>query len=155
MADRLPVRRTDATVGPIGSLTYSKVWIGRYTESGNSLLTQTVSGQSRDGWTGDVGVQFRLPGGYTPYGLNPFVNVTAQHEFGAAARVLTTTQTSAPMFPITTQVGDGRGQTYGKVAVGTAIDLGGRWSATITAESTFSRRGGDVAAVTGGLTARW
>jgi outer membrane lipase/esterase len=140
-------------VGPIGGLTYSRVWIDAYAESGDPLLTQAVSKQDLDGLTGSAGVQFRLPSTMTGR-FNPFLNLTAEHDFIGNARVITTAQTYALGLPIATQVTDGHSQTYGKVGGGTSIELGGRFSAMINAESTFARQGGNLMAVTAGFNAR-
>jgi outer membrane lipase/esterase len=140
-------------LGPIGGLTYSRVWIDAYNESGDPLLTQAVSKQDLDGLTGSAGFQFRLPSTAVSR-FNPFLNLTVEHDFIGNARVITTAQTYALGLPIATQVTDGHSQTYGKVGGGTSIDLGGRFSATINAESTFARQGGNLVAVTAGLNAR-
>jgi outer membrane lipase/esterase len=139
-------------LGPIGGLTYSKVWIDAYNENGDPLLTQAVSNQQLQGLTGSAGVQFRLP--TAMFRFNPFLNLTVEHDFIGDARVITTAQTYALGLPIATQVTDGHSQTYGKVAGGTSIDLGGRFFGTINAESTFARQGGNFMAVTAGLNAR-
>jgi len=140
-------------VGPIVGLNYSKVWINAYNESGDPLLTQAVAKQNLDGWTASAGVQFRLPTASLPRGFNPFLNLTAEQDFGNA-RVITTAQTYALALPILTQVSNGHSQTYGKVAGGTTIDLGGRFSAMFNAETTFARQSGNVVAVTVGVSAR-
>jgi outer membrane lipase/esterase len=141
-------------LGPIGGLTYSKVWIDAYNENGDPLLTQAVSKQDLEGLTGSAGVQFRLPTAVVSR-FNPFLNLTVEHDFIGDARVITTAQTYALGLPIATQVTEGHSQTYGKVAAGTNVDLGGRFSATINAESTFARQGGNLMAVTAGLNARF
>jgi outer membrane lipase/esterase len=141
-------------LGPIGGLTYSKVWVDAYTENGDPLLTQAVANQNLDGWTASAGIQLRLPTTNLPRRFNPFFNLTAEQDFGGNARVITTAQTYALGLPITTQVGTGHSQTYGKAAGGAAIDLGGRFSANINAESTFARENGNVFSVTAGITAR-
>jgi outer membrane lipase/esterase len=141
-------------VGPIAGLTYSRVWIDPYAEIGDPLLTQAVSKQNLDGWTASAGVQLRLPATNVPRTFNPFFNLTAEQDFGGNARVITTAQTYALGLPIATQLGSGRSQTYGKAAAGATIDLGGRFSGNINAESTFARENGNVIAVTAGITAR-
>jgi outer membrane lipase/esterase len=140
-------------VGPIVGLRYSKIWIGAYAESGDPLLTQAVSRQNLDGWTASAGIQFRLPTTNVLRGFKPFFNLTAEQDFGGSARVITTAQTYALGLPITTLVGNGGSQTYGKAAAGAAIDLGGRFSANINVESTFARQNGNVFSVTAGITA--
>ena len=141
-------------LGPIVGLNYSRIWINAYVESGDPLLTQAVAKQTLDGSTASAGVQFRLPALSWARGFNPFLNLTAEQEFGGNARVITTAQTYALALPIATQVTDGHSQTYGKVAAGTTVNLGGRFSAMINAESTFARDGGNLFAVTAGFSAR-
>jgi phospholipase/lecithinase/hemolysin/uncharacterized protein YhjY with autotransporter beta-barrel domain len=141
-------------LGPIVGLTYSRIWINAYVESGDPLLTQAVAKQTLDGWTASAGVQFRLPTCGWASGFNPFLNLTAEQDFGGNARIITTAQTYALALPIATQVNDGHSQTYGKIAGGTTVDLGGRFSAMINAESTFARDGGNLFAVTAGFSAR-
>lgn len=141
-------------LGPIVGFAYSKVWIDAYTEIGDPLLTQAVRSQNLEGWTGSAGVQFRLPNTIALKGFNPYLNLTAEQDFGGNVRIITTAQTYALNLPITTQAGDGQSYTYGKVAGGTTIDLGGRFSAMINAETTFARGGGNLAAVTVGFAAR-
>jgi outer membrane lipase/esterase len=141
-------------VGPIVGLTYGRVWINAYTESGDPLLTQAVAKQNLDGWTASAGVQFRLPTLDSARRFNPFLNLTAEQDFGGNNRVITTAQTYALGLPIVTQVDGGHSQTYGKVAGGTTIDLGGRFSGMINAETTFARTGGNLLAITVGLSAR-
>ena len=137
-------------VGPIGGLTYSRVWIDGYAENGDPLLTQAVSKQDLDGLTGSAGVQFRLPSTMTGR-FNPFLNLTAEHDFIGNARVITTAQTYALGLPIATQVTDGHSQTYGKVGGGTSIDLGGRFSAMINAEIDLRAAGRKSDGRNGGL----
>jgi outer membrane lipase/esterase len=76
-------------VGPTVGLTYSRVWIDSYTESGDPLLIQAVAKQNLDGWTASAGIQFRLPTTSGPQRFNPFFNLTAEHDFGGNARVIT------------------------------------------------------------------
>jgi hypothetical protein len=67
------------------------------------------------------------------------------------ARVITAAQTCPLGLPITTQVGTGHSKAYGKAAGGAVIDLGGRFSANLNAESAFARESGNLFAVTVGL----
>jgi outer membrane lipase/esterase len=143
-----------ARLGPIGGLTYSKVWVDAYTENGDPLLTQAAAKQNLDGWTASAGIQLRLPTTNLPRAFNPFFNLTAEQGFGGNARVIITAQTYALGLPIATQIGTANSQTYGKVAAGALIDLGGRFSANINAESTFARESGNILSVTAGITAR-
>ncbi|MEW6643635.1 MAG: autotransporter domain-containing protein [Pseudomonadota bacterium] len=144
-----------ARLGPIGGLTYSRVWIDGYTESGDPLLTQAVRNQAMDGWTASAGLQVRLPAAAGPRGFNPFFNLTAEQDFGSATRTIVTAQTYALALPVTTLVGTGTSShIYGKAAGGALIDLGGRFSANINIESTFARQNGNVFTAIAGITAR-
>ena len=142
-------------LGPIGKLTYSKVWIDAYAESGDPLLTQAVGQQTLYGWTAGAGLQFRLPATNVPRRFNPFFNLTAEQDFGGNTRTLTTAQTYALGLPITTVLGAANTHTYGKAAAGTLLDLGGRFSANFNVESTFARENGNIVAATAGITARF
>jgi outer membrane lipase/esterase len=134
--DAGPVR-----VGPIAGLTYTRVVIGGYTETGDSLLTMRVNQQDLDALTGDAGLQLRFPfelGGNT---YSPFINLTAERDFGSSWMV-TTTLVTAPLLPVLTPV-SGQSHTYGKVAAGVAANIAGTVRITVNAETTFARGGGD------------
>ena len=81
---------------------------------------------------------------------SPFVNVTAQHDFRGSGRTVTTTQVTAPLLPVLTDVPDA-GRTYGKVAAGISALIAGDLSGTLTASTTFARDGGNDVAVNGGF----
>jgi len=70
-----------ARVGPIVGLNYSRVWIDSYIERGDDLLTQAVARQNLEGLTESLGVQFRLPASLWTQRFNPFLNLTAEHDF--------------------------------------------------------------------------
>lgn len=149
----------DASVvrlGPVGGLTYSRVWIGDYTENGDPLLAQAVGKQNLASWTASVGIQFRLPTMDVPRRINPFFNLTAEQDFGPSTRAITSAQTYALALPITTLVGTGNNsRVYGKAAGGALIDLGRRFSANINFEPTFGRENGNILAATTGITAHF
>lgn len=136
-------------VGPIASLQYSYATIQGYTETGDVLLTMMVDRQTLDSLTGDAGVQFRYPlqlgsGIYTP-----FVNLTAAHDF-LGGHSVTTTLVTAPLLPILTPV-SADGGTYGRVAAGVSALVTDKVSATVTGTTSFARRSGNDAGVSGGL----
>jgi outer membrane autotransporter protein len=143
--DAGPVR-----AGPIAGVNYTGAVIQGYTETGDSLLTWMVNQQTLDSLTGNAGVQMRLPFelGGTLY--SPFIDVTAEHYFPGSARTLTTTLVTAPLLPVLTPV-SGENGTYGKVAAGVAARIGGNVSATLNAETTFAREGGNGVTVNGGI----
>jgi outer membrane lipase/esterase len=145
LVDAGPVR-----AGPIAGVSYTSALIGAYTETGDSLLTWMVNQQTLDSLTGNAGIQLRFPFELGGTRYSPFVDVTAGHYFPGSARVVTMTLVSAPLLPVLTPV-PGEGGTYGKVAAGIAANIGGNVSATLNAEATFAREGGNGLAVNGGV----
>ncbi len=143
--DAGPVR-----VGPIAGLNYTRADIQAYTETGDSLLTMMVNEQNVDSLTGNAGIQMRVP--FQLWGdiYSPFINVTAEQDLLGSGRVITTTQVTAPLLPVLTPV-PGESGTYGKIAAGVAARLGGTVSATLNAETTFAREGGNGLVVSGGI----
>jgi outer membrane lipase/esterase len=136
--------------GPIGGLTYAHAVIQGYTETGDSLLIMTVDRQTLDNLTGDAGVQLRYPFVVGNGLYNPFINLTAEHEFMGSGRIVTTTLVSAPLLPVLTPVPD-TGRTYGKVAAGVSAVVSGNVSATLIASTSFAREGGNDVGVSGGV----
>ncbi len=136
--------------GPIAGLTYAHAVIQGYTEAGDILLTMMVDPQIFDNLTGDAGVQVRYPFVVGNGVYNPFVNLTAEHEFMGSGRIVTTTLVSAPLLPVLTPVPDS-GRTYGKIAAGVSAVISGNVSATLTAATSFAREGGNDVGVSGGV----
>jgi outer membrane lipase/esterase len=142
-------------IGPLGTLTYAHTWIDAYREQGDPLLTQSVGRQDIDGLTGGAGIQIRLPFEMGNRVINPFVNVTAEHDFLGQLRTITTAQTYALALPISTSIRGYEGGTYGKVAAGVSFDLGGGLSAMVNGSATFARANGDDFGVNGGFRYRF
>ncbi|WP_267354086.1 MULTISPECIES: autotransporter domain-containing protein [unclassified Methylobacterium] len=142
-------------VGPVGTLTYAHTWIDAYSERGDPLLTQAVRQQSTDGLTGGAGVQVRLPFTLGDRLVSPFVNVTAEHDFLGHLRTITTAQTNTLALPINTSISGYDGRTYGKVAAGLSVDLGGGLSAMVNGSATFERAAGNDYGVNGGVRYRF
>ncbi len=137
-------------VGPIAGLNYAFADIQGYTETGDSLLTMRVNEQKVDALTGSAGLQMRFPFELRGDLYSPFINVTAEQDLLGASRTITTTQVTAPLLPVLTPV-PGDGGAYGKIAAGVAARLGGTVSATVNAETTFARDGGNSLVVSGGI----
>ena len=138
-------------LGPLANLTYSKVWIDKYTESGDPLLTQSVNGQNTDSLLGAAGIQVRRPFPIAGHVINPFVNLTAEREFMGGSRFLLTAQTYALDLPTTTKVRGYGGGTYGRFAAGASMELGAGFSAMLNGSSTFARKNGDDYLLNGGI----
>jgi outer membrane lipase/esterase len=136
--------------GPIAGLNYTRAVIQAYTETGDSLITMVVDRQALDSLTGGAGLQVRYPFLLGKGLYNPFINVTAEHDFIGSGRTVTTTQVTTPLLPVLTPIPD-NGRTYGKVAAGIAATIAGNVSATVTAATTFARDGGNDFAVSTGI----
>jgi uncharacterized protein YhjY with autotransporter beta-barrel domain len=138
-------------IGPIAELAYSNVRIGSYSESGDSLLTLGVLGQNFDSLTGGVGAQARFSIPMVRGTLNPFINLTAQHDFLGGVRTIASFSTDAPLLLINTTGGRSSTDLYGKVSGGFDVGLGGGLKGLLTASSTFGRSGGNDYSLNGGL----
>jgi outer membrane autotransporter protein len=133
-------------VGPIAGLTYGRVTIDSYDETGDPLLDQRVGKQNVDALIGSLGLQARHSAG--PFEI--FANVTLEHDFEDELRKIITAQVYAPNLPITTLVGRGDDRNYGKVTGGFSANLSANLSLMLSGETTFARDDQDYA-VSGGL----
>ncbi|MDQ2081017.1 autotransporter domain-containing protein [Xanthobacteraceae bacterium Astr-EGSB] len=137
-------------IGPIAGFNYTKVKIDGYTETGDSLINQVVADQDADSLSAQAGVQFRLAQPYGAAKLDPYVNVTAEHQF-SGDRTILSWQENAPLLPVYTPI-QNRGEiTYGKVSLGMSAVVTDKLSAQISAVTTFARDGGDDYGVSGGF----
>ncbi|MBB4425419.1 uncharacterized protein YhjY with autotransporter beta-barrel domain/phospholipase/lecithinase/hemolysin [Bradyrhizobium sp. CIR48] len=80
-------------VGPIAGLNYGTSHINAYTETGDPLLTFTVSQPNLASLTGSAGVQVRLPLVFAAGLITPYVNLTAEHDFLSGDRTLLSIET--------------------------------------------------------------
>src|ERR1700737_3808396 len=85
-------------VGPIGGLTYARVRVNGYTETGDPVLTLTVGPQTAEALIGRGGVQFRIPFVVNGRVINPYLNLTAEDEYIGNARLIQFSAPSAPLF---------------------------------------------------------
>ncbi len=126
-------------IGPIAGLTYAHVNVGSYSESGDVVLAQAVSGQSLDSTTGSVGMQMRYAGAVYGHVIRSFIELTADHEFLGGSRVITTTgldPTSA--VPVFTPISSGTG-TYGSISAGAEAELWNNVTLGLAGGTTFAR----------------
>jgi uncharacterized protein YhjY with autotransporter beta-barrel domain len=141
--------------GPIAGINFTEGYVGAYTEQGDYLLNQSVSNQHANLLTGQAGAQIRLAEPITEAKLDPYINITAEHEFLGGDQTIITTQVSTPMLPVTTPV-TGLGETtYGRIAGGLSANLVDGLSAQIGGSTTFSHKGGNDYGVMGGLQYRF
>ncbi len=129
-------------VGPLGGLAYTHSKVNGYTESGDPLLTFNVGGQTLASLTGSAGVQLRIPFEVAGHAVNPYLNLTAEHDFHDGDRTLKVSETQAPLLPIFTRVdGDGT-DTYGRVQLGVSASLTDSLSLVANGGTTFGRDNG-------------
>lgn len=136
--------------GPIVAVDYAKAKVGSYTETGDPALTLNVSGQSAKSLTGQAGVELR--GDLA--GLHPYLDLTAEHQFSGNARVITFSQTGAPVIVNSWNV-SGRKQTYGRVTAGAAASIGSTLSIDAALSATLSHKGGNSVGGQLGVRARF
>lgn len=138
------------SAGPIVAVDYAKAKVGSYTEAGDPALTLNVSGQSAKSLTGHAGLEVR--GDIA--GLHPYVDLTAEHEFSGNGRLITFSQTSAPVI-VNSWAVSGRKQTYGRLSGGASANLGGTLSIDASVSTTLSRKDGNETGAQLGLKARF
>ena len=137
-------------IGPVAGLSYARVSVDPYSESGDIVLAQAVGRQRSNTLTGRAGAQARAPG-VNIWGrkLTAFVNVTAARDLLAGSRVITTTGLDpASAVPVYTPVANAL-ETYGRLAGGIEVKLSDRFTLGLNGEGTFARHGGNRHGVDG------
>ena len=135
--------------GPIAGLAYIHSRLDGYTEKGDPELTFTVSGQTLDALTGNVGIRFLAPFQAGGTLFVPVLNVTIEHQFGDSASTLTAGLSQAPAVLLTVPSFDTR--TYGRVEGGLTVQFDPNFSATLNAASTIARDEGNDYRISAGL----
>jgi len=125
-------------VGPIVAVDYAHAKVDGYTETGDPALTLNVGSQSLSALTGQIGFEAR--GDLA--GLHPFVDLTAEHEFNGDTRLISFSQTDAPII-VNHWAATRDKETYGRVAGGATADLGGNISIDAYASTTLGRDHGE------------
>jgi outer membrane lipase/esterase len=143
------------SLGPIVGLSYNNVQVGGFTEAGDPLLTYAVGSQGSDALIGSFGVQLRLPTAVAGHALNPYLDLTGEHNFMRGNESLLVTETQSVALPIVTNIAGPSQQTYGKVQAGISTAIGARFNADVDLASTFGRDGGDDYAANFGLKYRF
>lgn len=124
-------------IGPIVALDYARAKVGSYTESGDPALTLNVGSQSLKSLTGQAGIEVR--GNLS--GLRPFADLTAEHEFAGNGRLISFSQTDAPIIVNHWEMSRDK-ETYGRIAGGASADITGGLSVDASFSRTIGRNGG-------------
>lgn len=136
-------------IGPVGGLTYSRVSVDGYTESGDTLLSMDVDKQTLESLIGSVGMQLRYKGD----GFEPYVAVTLEKEF-MGDRSYEFALTSAPLVVNSVDVGK-EDDPFGRVRAGVKTNFSDALTGSIDGNATFGREFGDDYAISGSLTYRF
>jgi len=137
-------------IGPIVALDYAKANVGSYTENGDPALTLNVGSQSLKVLTGQAGLEVR--GDLA--GLHPFIDGTVEHQFSGNGRLISFSQTSAPVIVNEWAVSSSK-DTYGRVSIGANANIIGNVSIDVFWSTTIGRNNGQEVGGQLGLKARF
>jgi outer membrane lipase/esterase len=139
-------------IGPIGGLTYARVRVNGYTETGDPVLTLTVGRQTAEALVGSVGVQFRAPFLVNGRIISPYLNLTAEDDLIGNGRIIQYGATSAPLIINNWAIPNGSSQRiYGRVAGGVVAPVTDTVALTMNVARTVGHWGGDDFYGSGGL----
>jgi outer membrane autotransporter protein len=139
-------------IGPIGGLTYARVRVNGYTETGDPVLTLTVGRQTAEALVGSVGVQFRAPFLVNGRIISPYLNLTAEDDLIGNGRIIQYGATSAPLIINNWAIPNGSSQrVYGRVAGGVVAPVTDNVALTMNVARTVGHWGGDDFYGSGGL----
>jgi outer membrane autotransporter protein len=138
-------------IGPVVGLRYARAELDAYTETGDPVLTLTVSDQSLNTLTGSAGIEARgtfNQGGIT---LQPYASAMLEKEFEGDARSVSYALTTAPEIVNTFQLPGRSRDTYGRVTGGVNLHLGSAFAVQVQASSTLEHEEGNEFAGSIGL----
>jgi outer membrane lipase/esterase len=139
-------------IGPIGGLTYARVRVNGYTETGDPVLTLTVGRQTTEALVGSVGLQFRAPFLVNGRIISPYLNLTAEDDLIGNGRIIQYGATSAPLIINNWAIPNGSSQRiYGRVAGGVVAPVTDNVALTMNVARTVGHWGGDDFYGSGGL----
>jgi outer membrane lipase/esterase len=139
-------------IGPIGGLTYARVRVNGYTETGDPVLTLTVGQQTAEALVGSVGLQFRAPFLVNGRIISPYLNLTAEDDLIGNGRIIQYGATSAPLIINNWAIPNGSSQRiYGRVAGGVVAPVTDNVALTMNVARTVGHWGGDDFYGSGGL----
>jgi outer membrane lipase/esterase len=138
--------------GPIGGLTYARVRVNGFTESGDPVLTLMVGQQTAEALVGSAGVQIRAPFSVNGRIISPYLNLTAEDDLIGNGRIIQFGATSAPLIVNNWAIPNGTSQrVYGRVAGGVVAPVTNNVALTANLSRTVGHQGGDDFYGTGGL----
>ena len=138
-------------LGPIGGLTYARVRLNGYTETGDAALTLAVGTQTAEALVGSLGAQFRAPLVINGRVISPYINLTMEDDLIGTGRIIQYGATSAPLIVNNWSITNGSQRIYGRVSGGVLAPLSDTIALTANLSRTFARQGGDDFYGNGGL----
>jgi outer membrane autotransporter protein len=122
--------------GPIFGLSYRRSSVHPYAEKGDALLVYSVAQDDLSSMVASAGVEVRVP---LAHGIEPYVDLTIEQEFGHDLRNVRSTSAQAPLLPITSQVPAAEDRTFGRISAGVSAALSSRMWAAADFSSTIGR----------------
>ena len=138
------------SAGPIVAVDYARAKIDGYTEKGDPTLTLNVSGQTAKAFTGQAGLEVR--GEFA--GLHPFLDVTAERNFSGSDRLITFSETAAPVIVNSWTVRRDK-KTYARVSAGASANISSGFSVDAFVSTTFGHDHGQETGGNVGVKARF
>ncbi len=138
------------SAGPIVALDYARAKIDGYTEKGDPTLTLNVSGQTAKAFTGQAGVEVRGE----LAGLHPFLDVTAERDFSGSDRLITFSETAAPVIVNSWIVARDK-KTYARISTGASANISSGFSVDAFVSTTFGHKQGQETGGNIGVKARF
>jgi outer membrane lipase/esterase len=132
-----------ARVGPIIGLSYARVKLDGFTETGDPVLTLNVQNQELDSLAGNAGIEARGTldiGGGT---VQPYFQATVEREFAGDARTIRYALTAAPTIVNQWVLPDRPDDIHGRVAAGANFGITGGISLQVHATSTVGQDFGE------------
>jgi outer membrane autotransporter protein len=126
-------------LGPIVGLRHGRTGVDRYAEQGDPMLIYAVSQQDLKSTIASAGVELRLPS-RDGRGVEPFVDLTAEHELEDGPRTVRSVADQAPLLPIYSPVPAVGDRTFGRLSGGVSAPLGRRVSFGVDGAVTFGRQ---------------
>jgi outer membrane lipase/esterase len=137
-------------VGPILAVDYAHAKAEGYTEVGDPALTLNVSSQRAKSLTGQAGVEIRGE----IAGFQPYIDLTAEHDFSRNGPRIVFSQTSAPLIVNSWNVRNHR-DTYARASAGGSANITAGVSIDAAMSSTLGRDAGQEVSAQLGLKARF
>lgn len=138
------------SAGPIVAVDYVRAKVDAYTETGDPALALNVGSQTLRSFTGQLGIEVRGE----VAGFRPFIDVVAERDLSVNDRVISFSQTSAPII-VNSWDASRRKETYGRISGGGSASLSSGISVDAFVSTTLGRDHGNEVGGQIGVKARF